>query len=248
MTGAQSGLTGDDQIRICLERMAENGGQATTPELYDAVENHMNGARLSESGKAYVRHCVNQIAVRAGLVYPHDPDNPGWRITPEGRESISLEPMFEEVINSATGETEQQITNSAAGLAFELYVLELLKRIHPNYAWYHQGIHRRHERGLDFIGTRLGDTSGEARKIGVQVKCHAPHRMPSALEWKKFLAGCFARRLSSSMFITTGRLSADQRREADEANVIVIEGREEVSRIAGLHGLERFDLLEEQNA
>jgi hypothetical protein len=57
-------------------------------------------------------------------------------------------------------------------------------------------------------------------------------------------SGCFARKIEQAIFVTSGRLSAEQRREAGEARVVVIEGREEISRIAKQQGLEDFELFE----
>ena len=72
----------------------------------------------------------------------------------------------------------------------------------------------------------------------------AANTTPTELEWLKFLAGCFSRRIDKSVFVTTGRLTSEQRREAGEANVLVVEGQEEVARIASLHGIVQFDLFE----
>ena len=100
------------------------------------------------------------------------------------------------------------------------------------------------ERGLDFIGDLLGDSQSEFRTIGVQVKFHKEKNSPTQLEWLKFLSGCFARRVDLAIFITTGRLSSEQYREARESNVIVIQGEKEITRIAKLHKLNKFELFE----
>lgn len=162
----------------------------------------------------------------------------------EQREFASAsEGQEERAIDTDTGQETVVLSNSARGDAFELYVVKLLKVAYPNYAWYHQGRDKRQERGIDFVGNRLGDAHGEAATIGVQVKFHQHNNAPTDREWLKFLSGCFARRLDSAMFVTTGRLTAEQRREAQEARVIVVEGREEVSRLAKVHGLEGFSLF-----
>jgi len=215
------------------------------PVLYDDVERHMNGPELSEQGKHSLRYFINKVATNAGLVYPHDPEARGWRITPAGKDFLGAELGSEEVMNVDTEQLETIASNSAQGAAFEAYSLELLKRIYPDYAWYHQGIHKSRERGLDFIGTRIGNLGGYPQFIGTQVKFHAEDSAPSQLEWFKFLAGCFARRIDQAIFITTGRLTSEQRREAGEARVVVIEGRGEINRIAGRYNLEQFDLFEE---
>ncbi len=76
--------------------------------------------------------------------------------------------------------------------------------------------------------------------IGVQVKLHGPSNAPTEIEWLKFLSGCFARRVNRAMFITTGRLTGEQHREAIEASVIVLAGREEVNRICEQYSVEPF--------
>lgn len=245
LTGDKAGLSGDMQIRIALQTILENGGMAPMPMLYKAVERSMNGTRLSKQGKASLRKYINTVATKAGLVFPHDPESPGWRITAKGREFLGAESAPEEVINVDTDQAETVPSNSARGAAFESYILELLKRIYPDYAWYQQGIHKSRERGLDFIGTRIGNLEDCPQFIGVQVKFHAEDTAPSQLEWFKFLAGCFARRIDQAIFITTGRLTSEQRREAGEARVIVLEGREEINRIASRHDLEEFELFDE---
>ncbi len=48
-TGAQAGLSGDEQIRIAIHEIVEKGGVAEMAQIYDAVERRMkdSGARLS---------------------------------------------------------------------------------------------------------------------------------------------------------------------------------------------------------
>ena len=246
-TGFEAGLSGDDQIRVALQRMIERGGEAQMPDIYEAVEARIRpkGFALSRQGRASLRFFVNRVAVQAGYVYPHDKENPGWRITPEGREFAGSPVANEEVaVNVDTGAEVRLLPNSAQGAAFERWVLILLWATYPYYAWYDQGRHKATERGLDFVGTRLGDSNNEARSIGVQVKLHQPNNAPTQAEWPKFLAGCFARRVESAIFVTTGRLTSAQRREAQEAKVIVLEGAAEISRLASLHSVEPFELSE----
>jgi hypothetical protein len=247
MTGAEAGLSGDAQIRIALQTIDAHGGIASMSMLYPAVEQQMNGAKLSEQGKASLRYFINRVAVQAGYLYPSDPAVPGWRITPEGRAFLGAEqPMSEEVINVDTSQSVQVPSSSARGTAFELYILQLLKKIYPDYAWYHQGVHKDNERGLDLIGSLIGNATNQPQVIGVQVKFHAENAAPSQLEWFKFLAGCFARQVDQAIFVTSGRLTSEQRREAGEARVIVIEGRDEITRIADSQNIPRFDLFDER--
>jgi hypothetical protein len=188
---------------------------------------------------------VNRVAVEAGYLYPHDRAKPGWRITPEGREFAASggAAVTEPVMNVDTGAEVALPPNAAQGAAFEKWVLGFLRVSYPYYAWYHQGVHKHNERGLDFVGTRLGDANDEPRSIGVQVKLHKANNAPAQTEWLKFLAGCFARRVNAAVFVTTGRLTGEQRRESQEADVTVLEGAEEIARMAQLHGLEPFELM-----
>ncbi|MGQ9613160.1 hypothetical protein [Chloroflexus sp.] len=196
-TGAEAGLSGEEQIRIALRAIDANGGVAQMSDLYKAVEQHMNGAKLSEQGKSSLRFFINTVAVKAGYVYPHDPNLPGWRITPEGREAIREQdsPIQEEALDVDTLQPVRLTSNSARGAAFEAYVLHLLKALYPHYTWYHQGQHKSNERGLDFIGSWIGQIESQPRSIGVQVKFHNPTTAPSLLEWYRFMAGCFIRRV-----------------------------------------------------
>lgn len=246
MTGAEAGLAGDTQIRIALQAIANQGGSAPMDVLYTAVEQHMNGAKLSVQGKASLRYFINRVAVQAGYVYPADQVTPGWRITPEGRALLGTEqPVSEEVINVDTAQSVQVPSNSARGAAFEMYVLQLLRKIYADYAWYHQGVHKNNERGLDLIGSLIGNATSQPQVVGVQVKFHAENAALTQLEWFKFLAGCFARQIDRAIFVTSGRLTSEQRREAGEARVVVIEGRDEITRIAASHGITKFNLFDE---
>lgn len=243
ITSAQADLSVDEQIKIALKAIAVNGEVATMAQIYDAIELRLADRHLSQQGKASLRRLINTVAVKAGYIYPHDRDNPGWRITPEGRNFLSqpLEPD-EEVFNVDTQQQEVKPSNAVRGAAFELYVLDLLKRIYPHYTWYHQGHHKHNERGLDFIGERIGDRRDEAGRIGVQVKLHDEKNAPTREEWLKFLAGCFMRRVDKSIFVTSGTLASEMRREAGEAESIVVEGRREINRLAEQYGLELFEL------
>jgi len=88
MTGVEAGLSSNEQMRIALEAIIDNGGTAQIIDIYAAVERHMGDAVLSEQGRASLREYVNRKAVKAGYVYPHDPAVEGWRITQAGREFI----------------------------------------------------------------------------------------------------------------------------------------------------------------
>lgn len=244
VTAADAGISGDEQLKIALQTIVANGGVAQMRQIYTAVneELHKNGYQLSEQGEASLRFYVNSVGVKAGYIYPYDKKNRGWRITPQGKEFLEeISPDAEQVVNIDTQTEEKIPSNVAKGAAFELYILELLKAMYPYYVWYHQGRHKRNERGLDFIGDKMGDSKDEPKNIGVQVKFHREKYTPTQLEWLKFLSGCFARRVEKAIFITTGRLSGEQRREAGEAKVIVVEGKQEVTRLAKLYKIPKFD-------
>ena len=87
VTGSEAGISGDEQIRIALQAIVENGGIAQIQQIYAAVEAVLKerGFRLSKQGKASLRFFVNKVAVEAGYVYPHDQRKRGWRITPKER-------------------------------------------------------------------------------------------------------------------------------------------------------------------
>jgi hypothetical protein len=247
VTGAEAGLTGDDQIRIALEAVTNRGGVSKMHDIYEAVESALKpkGFTLSEQGKASLRTYINREAVEAGYLHPHDKDSPGWRLTAQGREFLaSTDAAAETTINTETGIEQAVPPEIARGDAFENYIVRVLRAAYPNYAWYHQGRDKRRERGVDFVGNRLGDAHGEPSSIGVQVKFNASTNAPTEREWLKFLAGCFSRRLDAAVFVTTGKLTGEQRREAQEARVIVIEGQDEVSRLASQHGVARFEMFE----
>jgi len=227
VTGSQIGLSGEDQIRIGLKTILKQGGEASMSDIYSAVERELGGNELSNQGKASLRYFINTTAVRAGFVYPYDKNSPSWKITPEGREYIEAYPPSEEdVVNVDTGKTEKAVSNTVRGAEFEKSILMLLQKMYPHYTWYHQGKHKKNERGIDFIGNPIGETMFERPTIGVQVKLHKPNSAPTETEWLKFLAGCFVRKLDQAIFVTTGRLTGNQRREAGEGGITVIEGIE----------------------
>jgi hypothetical protein len=243
-TGAEAGLAANEQIRIALQTMVDGGGSALVTDIYAALEAAMNPHTLSQQGRASLRTYINRDAVRAGFVLPYDRDKPGWHITAEGREflqSVAGKGEDLEQVTDARGDEVAVESISVRAEAFERYVLDFMKVTYAECAWYHQGRHKREERGLDLIGTRLRPEPGQPRVIGVQVKLHAAENAPAEKEWLKFLAGCFARRVDLGIFVTTGRLTSGQRREAAESQVAVIEGADELARLAGRLGLRRFD-------
>ncbi len=244
MTGAEAGLSANQQLRIALEAMVAHGGVGLMPDIYAAIEGAMEPHTLSQQGRATLRSYINRDAVKAGLVLAYDKGKPGWHITAEGQEFLKAdvaEGEGQEEVTDAGGAEIAVPTMHAAALGFEKYILSMMKGVYPEHAWYHQGVHKQQERGLDLLGTRLRPEPGQPRVVGVQVKLHAQDNAPSEKEWLKFLAGCFARRVDLGIFVTTGRLTGGQRREAAEAQVVVIEGNEEVSRLAKQVSLSPFN-------
>jgi hypothetical protein len=245
LTGTHANLTGDDQIKIALRKIIAQNGVAEIKDIYPAIEKQMGGNRLSKQGKASLRFFINKVAVDAGLVLPYDKNNPGWHITVKGKDYVNYaNDEKENVIDLETNLEEAIASNSARGLAFEEYILKLLKLIYPGYVWYHQGIHKKNERGLDFIGALLkSNNDASIHTIGVQVKYHQEKHTPTEVEWLKFLAGCFTNRIGLALFITTGSMSGEQMRQARESNVLVIQGVTELNRVAKQFNYEEFKLF-----
>lgn len=244
LTGAEAGLSLDDQVTIALHAIASEGGSAPIQVIYAAVEQVMPNHVLSEQGKASLRRIVNSDAVQAHYIYPYDKSNPGWRITPEGRDYLNFEqgaPKITEVIDVDQESVRAVPANTVRGAIFEQHIEKLLKNMYPRHAWIHTGLYKRNERGLDFHGVNLSPDGGYPNSIGVQTKLHQPGHAPLEIEWLKFLGGCFARQVNLALFITTGRLTGEQYREAVEARVVVVAGREEVNRICVQFNVEPFN-------
>lgn len=242
-TGSEAGLSRDDQVRIALAAMVAGGGSTTTDEIRNAIEERMAPARLSKQGKASLASFVSSRAAEAGLVRPGR-ERGRWEITSEGREFLEVADEVETTVD-ASGVERVSAKNTVPHRLFELHCEKVLKAMYPNHVWLDQGRWKKGEFGLDLIGTEVGATGGRPKKIGVQVKLHSQENAPTDLEWTKFLAGCFRRRVATAVFITTGRLRGWQRDAGNEAGVVVIEGRPEVDRIAGLYGIAPFDEDEE---
>ncbi len=86
-----SSLSWDQKLRIVLSAISENNGVAKMSEIYQAVEKHLAGSRLSKQDKDSLRNLVNRQAVRKGYIYQHDRQKPGWRRTPKGRQLLDSE-------------------------------------------------------------------------------------------------------------------------------------------------------------
>jgi hypothetical protein len=244
ITYKEAGLTKEDVYTLIFTEMLKNPVGLEIKEIYNIVNSKLeqNSQVLSEQGKATLRNLINKYAVLEGYVYPHDKDNPNWRLTNAGKGLIENQGKQKELVfNTETKKNETEIPNTVKGAILENYVLGLLKQMHPYYSWFHQGVQKNNERGLDLIANKIGESHSEYKTIGVQIKNHKETSAPTNDEWLKFLAGCFVRHIDEVIFITTGKLNSGQRREAGEAKITVIEGKEELNRIARLYSYKTYD-------
>ncbi|MDR3020041.1 MAG: restriction endonuclease [Treponema sp.] len=244
VTYSEAGLTKEKVYNLIFAEMFKNLNGLETKEIYNIVNNELKlkSQILSEQGKASLRRLINENAVTEGYVFPYDGDNPNWRLTNAGKELIQNQGKEKEfVYNTETKEEELEITNTIKGALLEKYVLNLLKIMHPFYSWFHQGVQKNNERGLDLIANKIGESHSEYTTIGVQIKNHKETSAPTEKEWLKFLAGCFVRHIDEVIFITTGKLNSEQRREAGEAKITVIEGIDELNRIAKLYEYQTYE-------
>ncbi len=248
VTGKEAGLTEEDQIRIALRTASAMQGTANIQAIYEAVNQELRklhqGETLSEQGRASLRRLVNTKAVQMGLFAKHNPLQPGWNITPSGLEYLQYYDASQEDTSEAAPISAPLTSNTTLSpFLFEQYILKLMTRMYPFYNWYHQGVHKKEERGLDLLGTRM-DVS--CMRIGVQVKLHQPLSTPSDAEWNKFLAGCYLRNVVRALFVTTGSLNGKQHREASQSMIHVLEGREQITRVALQYGITDFQHYPEE--
>jgi len=96
ISGAQAGLSEQEQMNICLRFILSQGGLAATSQLYKVIEGEIqkrigSDYFLSENGKAFIRALINNKAVEKGYIRPYDPNRPGWWLTEEGeRYALSI--------------------------------------------------------------------------------------------------------------------------------------------------------------
>jgi hypothetical protein len=244
VTTAQAKLKKDEIYQIVFTAAIEKESALDIKEIYELINERLKkeDMRLSKQGEASLRALINKTAVQEGYLFQYDNSNPGWRITPEARGLIEEQGKQSELVfNQETQREENIVPNTVRGALFEKYCLELLKRIYPNYAWFHQGVQKNNERGLDLIAERIGDIQKEDKSIGVQIKNHKENTSPTEKEWLKYMAGCFTRRIDKAIFITTGKLTSEQRREAGEEKILVIEGTDEIQRIAKCYNYKEYE-------
>jgi hypothetical protein len=243
VTYSQAGLTKDKVYNLIFTECLNSQNGLETKEIYDIINKELekSSQTLSEQGKATLRNLINKYAVNEGFIQ-HDVENQRWCLTNAGKELLKNKtPQKELVFNELKQEEEYEIPNTIKGAILENYVLGLLKILHPNYSWFHQGIQKNNERGLDLIANKIGEGKSDYKSIGVQIKNHKATSSPTKEEWLKFLAGCFVRHIDEVIFVTTGKLNSEQRRESGEAKITVIEGLEELNRIAKLYNYKTYE-------
>jgi hypothetical protein len=245
-TYSEAGLTKEDVLTLILSAILENPDGVTTKQVYEIINTELakSSSVLSFQGEATLRNLLSSSAPPKGnYIYKNEFEK--WVLTVQGKEKIEeMGNRVEEVIDETTGETktiQPSLSNTVKGGLLEEYVLGLLKIIYPHYTWYHQGKNKNNERGLDLIANKLGDALIAHENIGVQIKNHLETNAPNDNEWQKFLAGCFLRHVDNAMFITTGKLTSNQWREAGEAKIIVIAGKDELNRIAKFNQYQTYD-------
>jgi hypothetical protein len=244
VTYTEAGLTKENVYSLIFTEIVKYPDGLDTKDIYRIVNDKLseNSQILSEQGRASLRNLVNKYAVLEGFIYPYDNENPKWRLTNEGKKLVEQQGEHKELVfNTETQENETEMPNTLKGTLLEKYVLGLLKEMHPYYSWFHQGIQKNNERGLDLIANKIGEKNSEYKTIGVQIKNHKETSAPTKEEWLKFLAGCFVRHIEEVIFITTGKLSSEQRREASEAKITVIEGFNELKKIKKLYKYKTYD-------
>jgi len=246
VTYKEAGLTKGDVYSLIFNKMEKYPDGWESKDIYSIVNEKLaeKSKTLSKQGEKSLRGLMSASYKNDGFFHPYEKEKK-WRLTNEGKKKIEEGKKQEELVfNTETGKEETEksnISNAVKGTMFELYALELLKKMHPFYSWFHQGKQKNNERGLDLIANRIGEEHSKHKTIGVQIKNHKETSAPQNIEWLKFLAGCFARHIEEAIFITTGKLTPDQRREAGEAKVVVIEGIDELNRIAELYKYKTYE-------
>ncbi|MDR0515611.1 MAG: restriction endonuclease [Fibromonadaceae bacterium] len=244
VTHGEAGLKKEDVYSLVFKEMVKYPDGLTIKDIYKIVNDEL--AKKSQilskpAGEKSLRALISNSYERDGFIYPFE-EGKNWRLTNEGKKIVEQQgKQGEKVTNSKTGGEETEIPNVVKGALLEKYVLGLLKEMHPYYSWFHQGEQKNNERGLDLTAKKIGEGNSKHETIGVQIKNYKETSVLVKEEWTKFLAGCFVRRLEEAIFITTGRLSSDQRREAGEAKITVIEGINELNRIAKLYKYKTYD-------
>ena len=75
VTGFDAGLSGDDQIRVALQRIIERGGEAEMADSYEAVDARLpEGCALFDQGRASLRFLSTGLLSRRNCTV-----NRSWR-------------------------------------------------------------------------------------------------------------------------------------------------------------------------
>ena len=115
-TGAEAGLSTERQIQIAVQAIVDQGGVATSAQIYEAITRGMPlGVALSQQGRDTIRSLVNREAVQQGLLEPHDPAQPSWRVTPAGRAYLDQirTTLGTEGEDTVPSEAEEVLSNEA---------------------------------------------------------------------------------------------------------------------------------------
>ena len=86
VTGIEAGLSENEQIKIVLQTMIDNGGKAELPEIYQAVEREMNDDLIYRPGVNHFDNVLGKIEDK--FISAYNDKRTVWRITPEGRDYI----------------------------------------------------------------------------------------------------------------------------------------------------------------
>jgi hypothetical protein len=79
MTAAEAGLNSTRQIEIALAEIIALGGEATSQQLYTAIERYLPAeANLSQQGRDTLRSLISREAVTEGYIEPYSDARPGW--------------------------------------------------------------------------------------------------------------------------------------------------------------------------
>lgn len=86
ITAAQVGLDSQRQTQIVLETIDAHGGEATSAQIYAAVERYLpDGSILSQQGRDAMKSFISADIVQLGYIEPYNLNRESWCITIAGR-------------------------------------------------------------------------------------------------------------------------------------------------------------------
>jgi hypothetical protein len=89
MTASEAGLSTERQFQIVLQEIVDQGGEASSEQLYKAIEHNLPpDVKLSTHGHDALRSMLSHEADKQGYVEPCIADQSTWRITAKGRTYI----------------------------------------------------------------------------------------------------------------------------------------------------------------